>query len=281
MTGRPPWTAVAALAVGLLATGCGGDDSPTATATTVAPATTSRPATTVTSKPAVTTTTSPSARPAFVDDVVTGGNGAERYSYRLTFPRLQGLVDTPVQDSINADIRAAVGVVVDEFVVGVKDFGAPPPPLADQNSALEGDYEVARLDDGLASVGVRVSRFYAGAAHPGAVLLTFNYDLASSRRLALVDLFAPGAPYLERLSELSRELLLAKPGFDQVQDFVLAGTEPKAENFGGWTLTDQDLVITFSEYQVGPYAMGMPHVSLPFASLRTLLDPAGPLAIHN
>ena len=113
------------------------------------------------------------------------------------------------------------------------------------------------------------------------MLLTFNYDLATGRRLALADLFAPGAPYLERLSELSRQLLLAQPDFDQLQDFVLPGTEPKVENFAGWTLTDQDLVITFSEYQVAPYAMGMPHVSIPFASLRTLLDPAGPLAIHN
>ena len=61
----------------------------------------------------------------------------------------------------------------------------------------------------------------------------------------------------------------------------MPGTEPTADNFDGWNLTDQDLVITFSEYQVAPYAMGMPHVSIPFASLRTLLDPAGPLAIHN
>ncbi|MEA2901557.1 MAG: hypothetical protein QOH36_1444 [Actinomycetota bacterium] len=282
MTGRRSWaTTAVALALGLSATaGCGGDDSPTETATTVGAPSTSAPSTTVTSKPATATTTA-AAQAAFVDDVLTGGNEAERYTFQLTFPKLQGLADASVQDSINADVRAAVGVVVDEFVTGVKDFGAPPPPVADQKSALEGDYEVARLDDGLASVGVRVSRFYAGAAHPGAVLLTFNYDLVTGRRLALAELFAPGAPYLERLSELSRQLLLAQPGFDQVQDFVLPGTEPKAENFAGWTLTDQDLVITFSEYQVGPYAMGMPHVSIPFASLRTLLDPAGPLAIHN
>ena len=242
---------------------------------------TSAPSTTVTSKPATTVATTAPAQAAFVDDDLTGSNEDERYTYRLTFPKLQGLADTPVQDSINADIRAAVGFILDEFVTGVKDFGAPPAPLADQKSALEGDYEVARLDDGLASVGVRVSRFYAGAAHPGAVLLTFTYDLATGRRLALAELFAPGAPYLEKLSELSRQLLLAQPGFDQLQDFVLPGTEPKVENFDGWTLTDQDLVITFAEYQVGPYAMGMPHVSIPFASLRTLLDPAGPLAIHN
>jgi hypothetical protein len=272
----------AALAVGLVATGCGGGASPAKPSTTVAPST-SRPAPTVGPAPATTTVTTapPSPRPTVVDDVLEGGDEAQRYIYRLTFPKLQGLGDPAVESSVNADIRAAVGATVDEFVTAVKDFGAPPPAVADQKSALDGDYEVSRLDEGLASLAVRVSRFYAGAAHPGAVVLAFNYDLGTGHRLALGDLFTAGSPYLAKLSELSRELLAAQPGFDQVQDFVLPGTEPTAENFAGWTLTDQDLVITFAEYQVAPYAMGMPHVSIPFASLRTLLAPAGPLAIHN
>ena len=245
--------------------------STSATATTVGPA----PAT------SAVTTTPPAARPTVVDDVLQGASEAERYTYLLTFPKLQGLADPAVEASINDDIRAAVAVTVDEFLSGVSEMGRPPPAVADQKSGLEGSYEVSRLDEGLASLAVRVSRFYAGAAHPGAVLLTFTYDLRTGRRLALAELFTPGSPYLAKLSELSRQLLAAQPGFDELQDFVVPGTEPTAENFAGWTLTDEDLVITFAEYQVAPYAMGMPHVSIPFASLRTLLDPAGPLAIHN
>ena len=273
-----------ALGLGLLATGCGDGDPPTAPSTSVPrTSSTSLPATTVTPAPTtstVSTTPSPAA-PTVVDDVLQGASEPERYTYRLTFPKLQGLADPAVEASINDDIRAAVAVTVDEFLSGVSELGAPPAALADQKSGLEGSYEVARLDEGLASLAVRVSRFYAGAAHPGAVLLTFTYDLGTGRRLALADLFTPGSPYLAKLSELSRQLLAAQPGFDELQDFVVPGTEPTAENFAGWTVTDQDLVITFAEYQVAPYAMGMPHVSIPFASLRTLLDPAGPLAIHN
>jgi len=281
---RIPTAVVAAVvALALLAAGCGDEDSPTPSATTGAPAT-ARPSTTSTTAVAASTTTvftTPTAVPTIVEDVLRGENEADRYTYELKFPKLQGLADAAAQDAVNAGIRAEVTAAVDEFVAGAEELGAPAPAVADQRSALTGTYEVSRLDEGLASVRVRVSRFFAGAAHPGAVMLTFNHDLRTGARLTLTDLFTPGSPYLDKLSELSRQLLAAQPGFADVADFVQRGTGPTAENFAGWTLTDADLVITFAEYQVAPYAFGMPHVSIPFASLRLLLDPDGPLAIRN
>ena len=273
----------AAIVVGLVAGGCGDGDSSTATSTTTAaPATTSA---TVTSTPAPTVATSSTVpagtRPTVVDEVLMGGSEVERYTYQLTIPKLQGLGDLTVQTAVNDQIRAQATGAVDEFVVGVKDFGPPPPGQQDQRNGLTGTYEVSRLDDGLASFRVRQSRFFVGAAHPNAAVVTFNYDLHTGKRLALADLFTVGSPYLAMLTDLSRQLLPAQPGFDGLQSFVMPGTEPKEENFDGWTLSDQDLVITFDEGQVAPNAMGMPHVSIPFASLRLLLDPAGPLAIYN
>ena len=132
---------------------------------------------------------------------------------------------------------------------------------------------MARLDEGLASLAVRVSRFYAGAAHPGAVLLTFTYDLRTGRRLDLADLFTPGSPYLAKLSELSRQLLAAQPGFDELQDFVAPGTEPTAENFAGWTVTDQDLVDHLRRIPGGPVRDGEAPREHP---LRVAPDPARP-----
>ncbi len=274
-------------ALALLAGGCS-DDTPTTTAsppTTVSrgssvPTTASGPTTSAVTATTATTVL-PAAGPSVVDDVLRGGGDADGYTYQATFPKLQGLADATVQDAVNAGIRAEVTAVVDEFISAAKEFPGPPAELGGQPSGLTGTYEVSRLDEGLASLRVRVSQFFAGAAHPGAVIRTFNYDLRSGERLALADLFTAGSPYLDRLSELSRQLLAAQPGFEDLSTSVLRGTEPKADNFAGWTLTDQDFVVTFSEYQVAPYAMGMPHVSIPFASLRLLLDPAGPLAIYN
>ena len=272
----------ATVVVVLLAGGCGDGDSSTAAPTTTAPATTVAAITSTTATAALTSsTTLAGARPTVVDDVLMGGSEVERYTYQLTIPKLQGLADLTVQTAVNDQIRAQATGAVDEFVLGVKDFGPPPPGQEDQRSGLTGSYEVSRLDDGLASFRVRQSRFFVGSAHPNATLVTFNYDLHTGKRLALADLFTAGSLYLATLTDLSRQLLAAQPGFDGLQSFVTPGTEPQEENFDGWTLSDQDLVITFDEGQVAPNAMGMPHVSIPFASLRLLLDPAGPLAIYN
>jgi len=280
--GRSVGVIVVAAALALLAAGCGdGDTSATAPSTSAAPATTAATVTSTTAAPVTSTTSPVAARPTVVDEVLMGGSEVDRYTYELTFPKLQGLADAAVQDTVNAELRANARAAADEFAVAVKEFPPPPAGLADQRSGLTGTYEVARLDDGLASFRVRQSRFFAGAAHPGAVLITYNYDLRTGKRLALADLFTAGSPYLAKLTELSRQLLAAQPGFSDLQSFVQPGTEPTTENFDGWTLTDQDLVIFFDEYQVAPYAMGMPHVSIPYGSLRLLLDPAGPLATYN
>jgi hypothetical protein len=281
------WIAVVGAlgAVGLLAGGCSGDGSTTTTGTTPSTVsggsssvpTTAAPGPTTSAAPA---TTAPTVGPRVVDDVLQGGGEADGYTYEVTLPEVQGLVDAAVQDAVNADIRAGVTQVVDEFVAGTKDF-TPPPAMAGQASTLTGGYEVARIDEALASFEVHASQYFAGAAHPGAVVLTFNYDVRTGQRLALADLFTAGSPYLDKLSELSRQLLAAQPGIGDLPDFVLPGTEAKAENFARWTLTDDDLVVTFNQYQVAPGAAGTPHVSIPFASLRLLLDPTGPLATYN
>jgi len=275
-------SAVAAVAVALLSGGCGDGKTTTSPTTTVAASPTTSPSrvttTTALATTATTVSTAPASRPAVVDDVLRGESAADRYTYDQTFPKLQGLADAAVQDAINAQILTEVTALVDEFVVGAREV-RPPPDQPDLRSALKGSYDVVRLDDGLASIRLHVSRYSAGAAHPGAVLVTFNYDLRTGKRLALADLFTAGSPYLAKLSETSRQQLAAEPY--ALDDFIRPGTEPTAENFAGWTLTDEELVITFAEYQVAPYAAGMPKVSIPFASLRTLLDPTGPLAIAN
>ncbi len=274
---------LALVAVGGLAlAGCGGDGDSAATATTTSPALpASTTSTAVTAPP--TTVAAPTAstvpvRPTIAEVKLSGGSQAEGYTWEVAFPTVSGPAATSVRQSVNDRVRAELTAAVDEFVAAAKEL--PPGPGPGPSALTSTGYTVDRLDERLLSFRQPVSRYFSGAAHPGRVLLTFTFDLRTGRRLELADLFAPGAPYLDRLSELSRPLLLAQPGFDGFTGFE-GGTAPTAENFAHWTVTEQELVITFDEYQVAPYAMGTPHVSIPFASVRTLLDPAGPLAIQN
>lgn len=59
--------------------------------------------------------------------------------------------------------------------------------------------------------------------------------------------------------------------------WLASGTEPTADNYATWAITPGGLEITFGQYQVAPYAAGMPVVTIPVAHLAGLMDPNGPL----
>lgn len=60
--------------------------------------------------------------------------------------------------------------------------------------------------------------------------------------------------------------------------WLATGTEPTADNYAAWAITPGGLEITFGQYQVAPYATGMPVVTIPVTHLAGLIDPSGPLA---
>ena len=55
------------------------------------------------------------------------------------------------------------------------------------------------------------------------------------------------------------------------------GAKPTPENYAVWNISAEGLVITFNEYQVAAYAAGPQEVVIPFAALKDILDPQGPL----
>lgn len=258
-----------AVVLALAVAGCGGGDSRPA-ATTVP---TSAPPTTA----AGSTTTAARGGAAFFDEVLEGSDQAGGYTYRQSFPRLAGLADTAVQDRVNEAIRAVATAIIDGFVAEAEDAARRLGPSS-PGSSLTGGYTVARLGGGLASVELGRTVYVAGAAHPFGTGEGLTFDLRTGARLALADLFAPGAEYLGALSEQSRRSLRAQFGPDAFPGNIDAGTQPAAESFAVWTVTDQELVLTFPQGQAAPSAVGTTEVRIPLASLRDLLNPTRPLA---
>ena len=132
------------------------------------------------------------------------------------------------------------------------------------------------------SLRVNSYSYPSGAAHGSDVLTTFTFDLASGRRLALADLFRPGSAYLDALATEARpQLKVTLAGWEtdsSMTTWLATGTEPAAANYAAWAITPGGLEITFGQYQVAPYAAGMPVVTIPVAHLAGLVDPTGPLA---
>ena len=159
---------------------------------------------------------------------------------------------------------------------------APQPPIDEAMSLDEfvQDFTVALLTPDLASIRVLAYTYPSGAAHGGTALETWNFDLATGQRLALADLFSPGVDYLDAIATEGRRSLLDRYATDRSsRQWVKDGTQPSEANYSGWALTPDGLEITFGQYQVAPYAEGMPVVVIGWSRLAGLLDPAGPAAL--
>jgi hypothetical protein len=193
---------------------------------------------------------------------------------RIAYPQRRG-----VEAAVNSTLRREVEAVAAGFVADLDQGPGPGSPGSDEAppSTLEGTYETVLLDEETASFRLVFSRYLSGAAHPSGHLLTFTFDLASGKRYRLEDLFDPGSPYLEQLSEECRTRLAAKLGADADRRSIEEGTAPRTESFAGWALSKHALEIAFAEYQVGAYALGMPRCDIPRDSLRDLAARDGPL----
>jgi len=149
-----------------------------------------------------------------------------------------------------------------------EDFGEFP----DSQGVMTPEQVVINVGHDVLSV-LFVNFFYLGGAHPGSYHWSINYDFATGQELSLGDLFIPGSPYLERISDYSIQQLNERLEFDIWED----GAEPTLENYDVWALSADGILIIFDEYQVAPYAAGPQQVIVPFDIFADIIHPQGPI----
>jgi hypothetical protein len=114
---------------------------------------------------------------------------------------------------------------------------------------------------------------FTGGAHGGTLLTSFTYDDAGNS-LALANLFAPNTDYLTRVANAATPLLQKK--LQDEDTFVLEmfdpGVQPTEENYKTFTVSDEGITVVFQQYQVGPYVIGSPEVTIPFDVLNDILN---------
>ncbi len=138
-------------------------------------------------------------------------------------------------------------------------------------------YRVARADARLLSVELRIST-YTGGAHGYTATRTIAWDLDAGRELALEDLFRPGSPWIEIVSEYARARLHEGLGGESFEDdWIERGAGADRGNYTAWTPEVDGLRVLFDPYQVAPYADGRVEVTIPWSTLASILDPDGPL----
>ena len=134
---------------------------------------------------------------------------------------------------------------------------------------------VARHDDAVVSL-ISLSSLYSGGAHPNAVQVAYNLDIANRRQLVLEDIIREEAA--PELAKLVREGVDAKfamidGGNGLFEDY--GDTIDNSMVYGNmtpyWYLGDTGLVIFYNQYELGPYAAGIIKVELAYDALEGIL----------
>ncbi len=206
-----------------------------------------------------------------------------KYEIDAEYPQLTGSTD-PNFEKFNQAARGLVTKQVSGFRKQMVDSAGEENPVGSETgSDLGAGYTIALAKDDLISVQFDIGGYSAGAAHPNSYTDVINFDLRSGKQLKLVDLFKPGAKYLQALSAYCIQDLKKQSkqkGEDGMldDDWIQRGTGPDANNFRSWTITKNGLGINFDSYQVAPYAAGPQFVRVPYSALKDIIKPDGPVA---
>ncbi|WP_072806483.1 RsiV family protein [Rhodococcoides yunnanense] len=248
------WRVAAAIAAVSVAAACSTDGTPTAS-DDVAPASNSAPSASATGTSTPTATTPQQATYAFTTTRIVGST--DRVEYDVSIPQLTGGDDRVVAE-FDESMRAALQDQIDGF--GDQRF-----TLSDARPGP------TYIGPGVVSAVLDTSwDANPPGAHPTYVIATVTVDTATAQPVTLQDLFPDLQAGLQRLSEQSALLLpdtAAGPGFEP------SGIAPTPNNFANWTPSAGGMNIRFGDYQVGPHAIGLVDVTVPWSALADVADP--------
>ncbi len=117
---------------------------------------------------------------------------------------------------------------------------------------------------------------YTGGAHGNTYFVSSNYavNYEESTLLKLADLFKKDSDYVKVLSDLIiKDLKRQKAGW------VVAGDikSLKEDEIGPFALSPAGIRFAFAPYAVGSYAEGAYFVTVSYESIKSVIDPQGPL----
>ncbi len=228
-----------------------------------------QPTSTITSTPAPTLTPPP---PPMVVTRQVREDVPNVYTVLINYPYLDQITDARF-NLFNDEIANSVANISQNFTAGLNANPATPDPNIGA-SFLQADYSITHGSGGLLSVLFNINYYVSGAAHPNQYALSLNLDIASARLLKLANLFKSGANYLQAISDYCIQDLKRR----NVLEWD-TGALPNEDNFRTWNITPDGLLISFDPYEVTAYAMGPQSVSIPYAALKDIIDPIGPLSV--
>lgn len=177
----------------------------------------------------------------------------------ITYTIIEGLKDTGLQDELNQ--------IIEEEAKGYWSYLEPDAedpyffPILDVNCSVMINKDLMHIELGL-------YEYWFGAAHGGYYWGNTYVNTRDGKIYTIDDLFISPEAGRKRLSEKVTEGMQEEPE-RYFQDYV----EP--EQIQAFHLENDGLIIYFGEYEIAPYAAGLPEFYIPFSEIMDLIDTEG------
>lgn len=187
--------------------------------------------------------------------------GNDIYQADMDIPEIAG------EPELNTLINNQINSWYDEFISDAelnsqiaKEYGQP--------FTFENQWKVPLNNEDCTSVLLTAYQF-TGGANGIDYMASFTWNKITQKIMPL-ESFLPlvmTEPSLESLAQICRKELtaaLSAENDSNLQQMILAGTEPVAENYQIFTISDAGLTIYFQKYQVAPGSAGTQAVLIPY-----------------
>ncbi len=192
--------------------------------------------------------------------------------WEIAVLQIDGLADSVIQARVNSELsKLSLGVLED-----MRSESNPEDLFGGMNNSVWVHPSVGILSPRVLSASWSVSTFWSGAAHPDHGTSVVTFDLRTGERVETREFFTPGAEAMARVAA-KVDAELRKEYSDDQGDYYLETVT--AENIrNNVVVTPAGLQFLFGSYEIGPYAAGVPEVTLPYYALEGLLATDGVLA---
>ena len=187
--------------------------------------------------------------------------GNDIYQADMDIPEIAG------EPELNTLINNQINSWYDEFISDAelnsqiaKEYGQP--------FTFENQWKVPLNNEECTSVLLTAYQF-TGGANGIDYMASFTWNKITQKIMPL-ESFLPlvlTEPSLASLAQICRKELtaaLSAENDSNLQQMILAGTEPVAENYQIFTISDAGLTIYFQKYQVAPGSAGTQAVLIPY-----------------
>lgn len=208
----------------------------------------------------------------------------------VTYPQFKSSDTTQNPTSLNQMIKAKIDSTLARFVSQGQGIDANANEKTDTvmvkaeevqqykgnataaGRSLYSAYKIHRSTPDYVEVELGMSEF-TGGAHGQSYTTMYHYDVASGKDLSFSDLFAPNSDFVNQVSKMATNELMAKK--DQIgtdSAMVYTGAGANEANFKNFSTLSDTLSLLFDPYAVAPYAAGPQVVKIPFSKLESILN---------